>query len=87
VAAVGASDDPAGYGQTVALELFHDVLPYVIGTPATYGFAGFNGRTMADNASEAMLSLVTNSRGRTCHVAGLPERPAGIRQYRPPITS
>ncbi len=34
------------------------VLPYVVGTPATYGFAGFNGRTLADNAPEAMLSLV-----------------------------
>jgi hypothetical protein len=60
IAAAGTSDDPAGYGKTVALELFPDVLPYVIGTPATYGFAGFNGRTMADNAPEAMLSLVTN---------------------------
>jgi hypothetical protein len=44
----------------VARELFPDVLPYVIGTPAAYGFAGFNGRTRADNAPEAMLSLVTN---------------------------
>ena len=43
----------------MAAELFPDVLPYVIGTPATYGFAGFNGRTLADNAPEAMLSLVT----------------------------
>ena len=33
-------------------------LPYVVGTPACYGFAGFNGRTRADNAPEAMLSLV-----------------------------
>jgi hypothetical protein len=44
----------------VARELFPDVLPYVVGTPAAYGFAGFNGRTQADNAPEAMLSLVTN---------------------------
>ena len=55
------SDDPAGYGQAVAGDLFPDVLPYVVGTPAAYGFAGFNGRTMADNAPEAMLSLVTNT--------------------------
>jgi hypothetical protein len=32
----------------------------VIGTPAVYGFTGSNGRTLADNAPEAMLSLVTN---------------------------
>ncbi len=60
VAAAGTSDDPEGYGQTVAGDLFPDVLPHVIGTPASYGFAGFNGRTLADNAPEAMLSLVTN---------------------------
>jgi hypothetical protein len=61
VAASGTSDDPQGYGQTVARRLFPDVMPYVIGTPATYGFATFNGRTLADNAPEAMLSLVTNT--------------------------
>jgi hypothetical protein len=61
VAACGTSDDPQGYGETVARRLFPDVLPYVVGTPATYGFAGFNGRTLADNAPEAMLSLVLNT--------------------------
>jgi hypothetical protein len=60
VAAAGTSGDPEGYGRTVAGKLFPDVLPYVVGTPAVYGFTGFNGRTMADNAPEAMLSLVTN---------------------------
>ena len=61
VAASGTSDDPKGYGQTVARELFPDVLPYVVGTPATYGFATRNGRTLADNAPEVMLSLVTGT--------------------------
>jgi hypothetical protein len=61
VAAVGTSDDPPGYGHAVAASLFRDVLPYVIGTPAIYGFTGFNGRTQADNAPEAMLSLVTST--------------------------
>jgi hypothetical protein len=60
VAAAGTAHDPAGYGRTVAGKLFPDVLPYVVGTPAAYGFAGFNGRPQADNAPEAMLSLVTN---------------------------
>jgi hypothetical protein len=58
VAASGTSADPHGYGATVAGLLFPDVLPYVVGTPATYGFAGFNGRTTADDAPAAMLSLV-----------------------------
>jgi Domain of unknown function (DUF4331) len=59
VAASGTSADPEGYGQTVARELFPDLLHYVVGTPATYGFATRNGRTLADNAPEAMLSLVS----------------------------
>ncbi len=65
VSASGTSEDPEGYGATVARELFPDVLPYVVGTPATYGFATFNGRTLADNAPEAMLSLVLNAAVRS----------------------
>jgi hypothetical protein len=61
VAASGTSDDPQGYGRTVARELFPDVLPYVVGTPATYGFAIRNGRTLGDNAPEVMLSLVAGT--------------------------
>ena len=58
VAATGTSGDPEGYGQAVARELFPDILRYVVGTPAIFGFTGRNGRTLADNAPEAMLSLV-----------------------------
>jgi hypothetical protein len=61
VGATGTSGDPRGYGEAVARELFPDVLPYVVGTPATFGFAARNGRTMADNAPEVMLSLVTGT--------------------------
>jgi Domain of unknown function (DUF4331) len=61
VAASGTSDDRQGYGQTVARALFPDVVSYVVGTPATYGFAVRNGRTLADNAPEAMLSLVVDT--------------------------
>jgi hypothetical protein len=61
VSASGTAADPQGYGQTVARELFPDVLSYVVGTPATYGFAVRNGRTLADNAPEVMLSLVAGT--------------------------
>jgi hypothetical protein len=61
VAASGTAGDPHAYGQTVARELFPDVLPYVVGTPALYGFAARNGRALADNAPEAMLSLVSST--------------------------
>ncbi len=60
VEASGSSDDPGGYGVTVARTLFPDVLPYVVGTPAAYGFASLNGRTLGDNVAEVMLSLVLN---------------------------
>ncbi|MFJ6183676.1 DUF4331 family protein [Streptomyces sp. NPDC092295] len=60
VAATGTSVDPQGYGRTVAGQLFPDVLSYVVGTPASFGFTTRNGRTPADNAPEVMLSLVTN---------------------------
>ena len=60
-AAAGTVGDPQGYGETVAAELYPDVLPYVIGTAASYGFAGRNGRTLADNAPEAMMSLVVGA--------------------------
>jgi hypothetical protein len=61
VSANGTAADPAAYGQTVASLLLPDVLPYVVGTTASYGFAGLNGRTLGDNAPEAMLSLVLNT--------------------------
>jgi hypothetical protein len=61
VEATGTSGTPDGYGLAVARELFPDVMPYVVGTAAGYGFATRNGRTLADNAPEVMLSLVTNS--------------------------
>src|SRR5262249_14259711 len=65
VAAGGTSDDPQGYGQTVARELLPDVLQYVVGTPASYGFAARNGRTLADNAPAVMLAMVTGASVRS----------------------
>ena len=53
--------DPEAYGELVTRRLLPDVLPYRIGTPAAFSFAGFNGRTLGDNAPEVMYSLVTNT--------------------------
>jgi hypothetical protein len=61
VAATGTSADPDAYGQAVAQTLLPDVLPYVVGTPAVFGFTTRNGRTLADNAPEAMMSLVVGT--------------------------
>src|SRR5262249_7638945 len=65
VSACGTSDDPEGYGHIVARRLSPALLPYVVGTPATFGFAGRNGRTPADNAPEVMLSMVLNTAVRS----------------------
>jgi len=61
VAATGTSAEPDVYGLTVARTLLPDVLSYVVGTPASFGFATRNGRTLADNAPEAMMSLVVGA--------------------------
>ena len=61
VTANGAPQDPQSYGRTVAKELFPDVLPYEIGTPARFTKDVRNGRALADNAPEVMLSLVTGT--------------------------
>lgn len=61
VTANGTASDPDAYGRMVARRLVPDVLPYRTGTSASYGFSGFNGRALGDNAPEAMFSLVMNS--------------------------
>ncbi|PMR59519.1 hypothetical protein C1A38_18825 [Verrucosispora sp. ts21] len=61
VAAGGTSKDPQAYGWSVAKWVYPDVLSYEVGTPANYGFAKVNGRTMADNVAEVMMSLVVNT--------------------------
>lgn len=62
-AAAGSSgtDDPRAHADLVVARLLPDVLPYRVGSSAEFGFAGFNGRTLADNAPEVMYSLITNT--------------------------
>jgi hypothetical protein len=61
VAANGSTPDAHRYGEDVARRILPDLLPYVIGTEASFGFAGINGRFLSDNAPEVMFSLVTNT--------------------------
>lgn len=61
VTAYGSAQEPQAYAADVAARLLPDVLPYTIGTPAVYGFNGFNGRTLTDNAPDVMFSLATNT--------------------------
>jgi uncharacterized protein DUF4331 len=69
--------DPEAYGRLVAERLLPDLLPYRVGTPAAFSFAGANGRALADNAPEVVYGLITNSAFPT----GLtPAAAAGTRQ-------
>jgi len=61
ISAAGTAADPPGDSEVVASHLLPGVLPCVVGNPATCGFAARNGRPLADNAPEAMLSLVTGT--------------------------
>lgn len=61
IAANGTATDPDALGARIAARLFPNVLPYTVGTPAAFSFAGFNGRSLIDNAPEVMFSLATNT--------------------------
>jgi hypothetical protein len=61
VRAYGTAEDPEAYGRTVAAKVLPNVLPYTIATPAVYGFAEWNGRSLTDNAPDVMFSMATNT--------------------------
>jgi hypothetical protein len=61
VAANGSAQDAVTHARTVAHRLFPNILPYTVGTAAAFSFAGFNGRSLTDNAPEVMFSLATNT--------------------------
>lgn len=57
----GTSDRPEVYADRVADLLVPDMLGYQVGSPALFGYAGFNGRRLSDNAAEIMFTIATNS--------------------------
>jgi Domain of unknown function (DUF4331) len=61
VAANGTAQDPKAYAEKVAHRFFPNVLPYTVGTPAAFGFAEWNGRSLTDNAPNVMFSLAANT--------------------------
>ena len=61
VAAYGTAEDPRAYAEKVAHRFFPNILPYEIGTPAVFGFADWNGRSLTDNAPNVMFSLAANT--------------------------
>jgi Domain of unknown function (DUF4331) len=61
VAANGTAEDPRAYGEKVAHRFFPNILPYEVGTPAVFGFAEWNGRSLTDNAPNVMFSIAANT--------------------------
>lgn len=61
VAAYGTAQDPRAYAEKVAHRFFPNILPYEVGTPASYGFVDWNGRSFIDNAPDVMFSLAANT--------------------------
>jgi hypothetical protein len=61
VAAYGTAEDPHEYGAKIAHRLFPNMLPYEVGTQASLGFTGWNGRSLIDNAPNVMFSTAANT--------------------------
>jgi hypothetical protein len=56
-----SAQNPSAYGKRIAQLLCPTTLPYRMGTPAAFDYAGFNGRHLADDAMDVMLTLATNT--------------------------
>lgn len=61
VSANGTAEDPRAYAETVAHRFFPNILPYKVGSPAVFGFAEWNGRSLTDNAPDVMFSIAANT--------------------------
>ena len=61
VSAYGTAEDPRAYAEAVARRMFPNILPYELGTPAVFGFALWNGRSLTDNAPDVMFSMAANT--------------------------
>jgi Domain of unknown function (DUF4331) len=61
VSANGTAEDPWAYGERVAHRFFPNILPYEVGTPAVFGFADWNGRSLTDNAPDVMFTIAANA--------------------------
>src|SRR5260370_22845466 len=64
VGAYGTSADPRAYAETVAHRALPNVLAYRVGTPAAFGFAGWNGRSLTDSAPGGMFSVASYTPGK-----------------------
>jgi hypothetical protein len=57
----GTVSDPQAYAERVLARLGPLTLPYKLDSPASFDYAGFNGRALGDDVMDVMLSLMSNS--------------------------
>jgi hypothetical protein len=55
------TSDPVAYGRKVTARLCPVMLPYELGTPATFDVSDFNGRPLNIDAYDVMLSIAANT--------------------------
>jgi hypothetical protein len=56
----GSTPNPSEYGRQVADRLCPIMLPYQLGSDASFDFAGFNGRSLADDVMDVIITLASN---------------------------
>ena len=57
----GSAAEPEQYAKRVIETLCPTTLPYELGTPASFDFTGINGRALADDVMDVILTLATNT--------------------------
>ena len=61
VSAYGTAEDPKAYAEKLAHRILPNIIPYEVGTSASFGFAEWNGRSLTDNAPNVMFSTAANT--------------------------
>jgi Domain of unknown function (DUF4331) len=56
----GSTPDSQEYGRQVADRLCPIMLPYELGSDAAFDFAGFNGRALADDVMDVIITMASN---------------------------
>jgi hypothetical protein len=57
----GSATNPADYAKELVARICPTTLPYKIDSDAAFEVTGFNGRGLADDVMDVMLSLTTNT--------------------------
>jgi hypothetical protein len=57
VSLAGSQKNPVAYADQVAKRMLPDLMPYQVGTKASYGVERINGRATTDDAMDVMLSI------------------------------